>query len=78
MLTTYFAYMPAWARITFAIGDLVQIYPTILFIQWMKDQSNISLLKKGHLLSWIFTASWIIVIFLYLANGDAYAESLMC
>ena len=56
-------FLPTWARITFGIGDVLQVYPTLLVMQWLNDQSNTYLLAQAHLYSWIFTVGWIVAIF---------------
>ena len=78
-MTDYFVdFLPTWARITFGIGYVLQVYPTLLIMQWLNDQSNTSLLSQAHLYSWIFTVGWIVAIFYQLADGDTWAESLLC
>ena len=67
-----------YAKIVFGVQDVIQIYPTILFIKWLKDPAeNKNAVVRGFYWSYIYIIACFAVIAVAYVIGDKWTITLV-
>ena len=66
-----------YGTIVFGIVEVIQTWPTFLFIKWLRNTANKGDLVYGFFLSWLFIVLALAVIFGFWAIGDPWTIELM-